>query len=164
MKRQPYRPYYLVAPIILFTAAVLTPFIGSPFVAWRNSQLSKALTAQQPGTTVTLEELVPFTWDSVYTFTPYTTREEMGKVIGKDSSDFVGTVNEGMAQLVFVHGVKVVASVCRYPADLGWQVILGDAPEKPEQKYVRVQNGQNIPFAVTQEDGYLLFTAQPEGA
>lgn len=164
MQRQPYRPYYLVAPIILFAAAVLTPFIGSPFVAHRNSQLSKALTAVQPGATVTLEELVPFTWDAVYTFAPYTTREEMGKVIGKDSSDFVGTVDEGMAQLVFVRGAKVMASVCRYPTDLGWHVVLHGTPENIGENYVRIRNGQNIPFTVTQEDGYLLFTAQPEGA
>lgn len=85
----------------------------------------------QEGDRISLWELTPFSWNWVYTFAPYTTKDEMEQVIGCSGKELKETVNEGMVQLVFVDYDKdsgenrVVCDICGYGSNLGYSVSLG---------------------------------------
>ena len=75
-----------------------------------------------------LNEVVPFDWDIVYTFQPYTPKENIEEIIGfKSSSIKENNINEGMVHLLFVKGEKVVASILGYSTNLGYRL---DFPSK----------------------------------
>ena len=69
---------------MLAVIALLWSVIGSPVVLWHNHQLKTTLTGLTD-TSITLEQAVPFSWDEVYTFAPYTSVEEIQEVIGTTS-------------------------------------------------------------------------------
>ncbi len=69
-------------------------------------------------TEVTLNDITPFEWDTVYSFGPYTSKEEVQETIGFKAN--VGeTVSEGMPHLVFVKDKEVVCEIIGYPSNLG---------------------------------------------
>ena len=76
--------FYIAAAGLLAVIALAWSLIGSPVVLWHNHQLKAALTGLTD-TTITLEQAVPFSWDEVYTFAPYTSVEEIQEVIGTTS-------------------------------------------------------------------------------
>lgn len=104
-------------------------------VSRNNRAFSKAVkqwAAQaQEGDCVELSELTPFLWDQVYTFDPYTTRDEMAQAMGCSGKHLQETVNEGMVQLIFVDydsgsgENRVVCGICGYGTSLGYGVDLG---------------------------------------
>ena len=125
--------------------------IGNPVVFVHNHQLKSAITSISEDTdAITLNEIVPFQWDTVYTFEPYATREKIAEIIGFDSSSIRETVSEGMVQLLFVKGHKVTASVCGHPSSLGYAVGFFD----------RVDYEENAVFSVKREDGLVLLSRQ----
>ena len=126
-------------------------------VAWHNRQLKKALTAIDTPA-VSLNAVVPFAWDAVYTFEPYLSKAEMAKIIGFSSGSLRETVSEGMTQLVFVKDRSVVASVCGYPDSLGYWVWL-DNWEGPAAK---VAFADDAVFAVEKADGIVWLRPVPE--
>ena len=111
----------LLTLVISFGAAEAI-FVGNPIIRMHNRQLQKAVSSLENDRTIALDELVPFDWDSVYTFEPYTSREEIADVIGFDSRAIEVSVNEGQLQLLFVKNKKITASVCGYPSALGYDV------------------------------------------
>lgn len=110
----------VITIVCVFLVIFLT--IGNPTVFYHNQQLKKSMTSLEDNQKVTLNEIVPFDWDIVYTFEPYTSREEIEEIIGFQSDSISETVNEGMVQLLFVKGKTVTASVCGYPGKLGYSV------------------------------------------
>ena len=101
---------------ILLLAVILGGYLFSGGLAGVNARaLEHAVEAiPEESTQVSLNELVPFEWDEVYTFGPYTSKEEIQSIIRLDSDAVKESVSEGMVQLVFVEWGKerVVASVC----------------------------------------------------
>lgn len=83
------------------------------------------------GEQICLSELTPFSWNAAYTFDPYTSKEEMAKVMGCSGKNLQETVNEGMVQLIFTDydsgsgENKVVCSICGYGGNLGYGIDLG---------------------------------------
>lgn len=118
-------------------------FIGNPVVVWHNRQLEKAITGLDGMQQVTLNQVVPFEWDTVYTFDPYTSRQEIAETIGFDSGSIQETWSEGMTQLLFVKDQRVTASVCGYPSRLGYDVVFED----------RITADQQVQFWVETEPG-----------
>ncbi|NCB42633.1 MAG: hypothetical protein EOM59_08440 [Clostridia bacterium] len=102
-------------------AALTYMFIGNPVVMMNNKNLQREVTAVHSGD-VALNDLVPFEWDIVYTFDPYTTQEQIESIIGFKSNSIQETVSEGMVQLLFVKGKRVVSSVCGYSQALGYRI------------------------------------------
>lgn len=49
---------------------------------------------------VTLEEVVPFAWTTVYTFDPYTSRERMEGIVGSSSPALKESPDEGMTKIM----------------------------------------------------------------
>lgn len=113
--------FYIAAAGLLAVIALAWSLIGSPVVLWHNHQLKAALTGLTD-TTITLEQAVPFSWDEVYTFAPYTSVEEIQQTIGAASFNLKEAASEGMLQLVFLDEGAVTAAVCADPDRLGYDV------------------------------------------
>lgn len=113
------------AGALLLACLLLCVLIGNPMTAAHGRALKQAILDLPEDTeTVSLNETVPFAWDTVYTFAPYTDRETIEAAIGFSSPAIRETVNEGMVQLIFVKGHTVTASVCGYADALGYEMIL----------------------------------------
>ena len=131
--------FYIAAAGVLAVIALLWSFIGSPVVLWHNHQLKTALTGLTD-TSITLEQAVPFSWDEVYTFAPYTSVEEIQEVIGTTSFNLKEAESEGVLQLVFLDGGAVTAAVCAAPAALGYDVDLASAVDRSEEHTSELQS------------------------
>ncbi len=111
-----------ISSVIISLILVLSYIIiGSPVVLANNQKLKEEILAVH-SEYVTLNEIVPFEWDTLYTFDPYTTKEEIERIIGFNSSSIKETVSEGMVQLLFVNDQKVVSSICSYADILGYGI------------------------------------------
>ncbi len=96
-------------------------------IALHNRQLQQAMAAIDTSQkTTTLDSVVPFDWDMVYTFAPYTSKAEIEETIGCTSNAISETVSEGMVQLIFLYDNAVTASICGYPQNLGYQILFDD--------------------------------------
>lgn len=140
--------FYIAAAALLAVIALAYSTFGSPLVLWHNHQLKTALTGLTDQT-VTLEQAVPFSWDTVYSFAPYTSLEEIRETIGTDSYNLTESTSEGMVQLVFLEEGNVTAAVCGDPASLGYRVDF----TRWEGSSSKITFGETISFAVTREDG-----------
>lgn len=128
----------------LFLAVTLAGLwlVFSQVESFRNARrLKSALTALPEGST-TLEQAIPFDWEAVYSFAPYTSREEIARTIGFDSPEISETMGEGMTQLIFVEDERVVLCICAYPENLGYDVDFAGC----------VRYGEHTRFAVRQGD------------
>ena len=73
-------------------------------IALHNNQLKQTITSiDENQKTVTLDTIIPFDWDMIYTFPPYTTKEEIEKTIGLYSDAIQETISENMIQLIFIN-------------------------------------------------------------
>lgn len=131
------------AVIALFLCGVLVGVIASSFRSplKRNEQvltkniLSLHDTAHE--STVRLSELTPFEWDQVVAFKPYTSKEDMEKILGFTSPALKEGINEGMNTIVFSMDDKVVCCICDFPSELGYVLDLGML-DSPNQKFMRI--------------------------
>lgn len=147
--------FYIAAAGVLAVVALLWSMIGSPVVLWHNHQLKTALTGLTD-LSITLEQAVPFSWDEVYTFEPYTSVEEIQNAIGATSFNLKEADSEGMLQLVFLDEGAVTAAICGDPARLGYDVdftaVTGGAG--------KLTYGENVSFAVERAGGVVRLIAQ----
>nr|WP_304216625.1 hypothetical protein [Fredinandcohnia onubensis] len=77
---------------------------------------------QQSVETINLEEITPFEWDKVYSFSPYTPKDTIYETVGYKWDRIQETVNEGMNQIVFLKDGKVVCYVYGYPSNVGYGI------------------------------------------
>ena len=109
---------------------------------------------------ITLNEIVPFQWDIVYSFSPYTSRQEMERIIGVKSLMITETVSEGMVQLIFVKDGKVVCGITGYGQNLGYDVILWSDP--CDGGYALVRFEDHVPFSV-ERNGHVITLTRVDG-
>lgn len=126
-------------------------YIGNPMVAYHNHTLKESITSLKGNEIVTLDAVVPFAWDKVYTLAPYTTKEEMAEIIGFQSGSLHKTVNEGMVQLLFVKGQRVTASVCGYASALGYRISFDSPLSYGEETLFTADTRENIVHLMKQE-------------
>lgn len=108
--------------LVLFMAAFWFVF-GSPVRLYRNYRLKQALrNPPAAAETVTLNTLIPFAWDTVYTFDPYTSRAEMEAALGIRDPHLPESIDESQRPLVVVQNGRVQASVCGYASAMGFSV------------------------------------------
>lgn len=101
--------------------------IGDPIVLINNQKLGNSIKSIQSDN-IKLNEVVPFDWDVVYTFEPYSSKESIEEIVGFKSGNIKeNNINEGMVHLLFVKGEKVVASILGYSTNLGYRL---DFPSK----------------------------------
>lgn len=109
--------------------------------------LCAVLKSLQEGET-TFDEVVPFSWDKLYTFAPYMPKEAIEKIIGFSSSEIEeNMVNEGLTYLLFVKDKEVVCNFFGYPDNLGFSVLFGNIEDS-----LVITNGEQVKFVVTKED------------
>lgn len=140
--------FYIAAAALMGVIALIYSIVGSPVVLWHNHQLKNTLTTLTDQS-ITLEQAVPFGWDEVYSFAPYTSLEEIEAAIGTESYNLSESTSEGMLQLVFMDEGAVAATVCDTPANLGYNLIFSDW----EGNAAHLTYGENVSFAVRSEDG-----------
>lgn len=124
-KRNKFTITIIVSTILVAILGYLV--VGNPVVLINNHKLENSIKSIQSDN-IKLNEVVPFDWDIVYTFQPYTPKENIEEIIGfKSSSIKENNINEGMVHLLFVKGEKVVASILGYSTNLGYRL---DFPSK----------------------------------
>lgn len=124
---------WIISAMAIVTLAVGSYMIENPFIAYHNYLLKQSISKiSKP--TVTLNEIVPFEWDTVYTFAPYTSRSEIEEIIGFKSNAIQETVSEGMVQLLFVKDSAVCGSICGYDENLGYAVHFSDKVEVTDNR------------------------------
>lgn len=154
--------------IILGTIGVLCVFyliFGDPRIYLNNAKLKKALSTLDSGR-VTLETIVPFEWTTVYTFNPYTSIDRIRRVTGSKSPALKESVSEGMTHVVFTNGGEVAASVCAYPASIGYDLDFTGGKytyyDYPDGGYSHIEYGDEITFEVIQDEGFVKLYARVE--
>lgn len=102
----------LLVLIVLNIILICFLFYINPMQVYRNHKFKDNIVSLLDKETITLEELIPFEFDSVYLFDSYNTKENIEKVIGfksrfvKDNStDKLGT------EVIVVKDKKVISSI-----------------------------------------------------
>lgn len=95
-----------------------------------------------------LRGFIPFEWDELYSFAPYTSKETIYEVIGYKWDNIRETVNENMNQMVFVKDGKVVCYLYGYPE----YTKLGFDFGQYEGCYFKLTSDQNLSFTTTISD------------
>lgn len=84
-----------------------------------NAKLYFALSGEQESV-VSLEELIPFSWDEMYAFPPHTPRAEMEGRTGVKSMHFLEIKEENYLQYYFLHKGEVVCGIYGSKEELGF--------------------------------------------
>lgn len=143
-------------PIILSLLLIISLIISAcqpQYITQNNKSLCKsieAITASE----INLTDIVPFQWDTVYTFTPYTSKDTIEKVIGFKSDDIQETINEGMVQLIFVKDKLIVSSICGYCNYVGYNIHFGVY----EGNHIALNRSDTNIFTVSKIDGLINLT------
>jgi len=138
---------WIIIAAVIVISAIGYYIIGNPVIAYNNYRLKQSIHTISK-TEVTLNEIVPFEWDTVYTFAPYTSRSEIEEIIGFKSNAIQETISEGMVQLLFVKGSSVSGSVCGYAKNLGYFIDFSG----------KARFEDNIPFDVRIQDDIVYLT------
>ena len=139
MKR---RKRIFVLLLVLMSIAYYLLF-GSPLVDWRNAKLAEA-TQTIGSEPITLEELVPFEWDAVYIFAPYTPKETIAETLGFFSVEINESWTESANWYYFVKGNRIVSNPEN--SSLGCYISL---PNHREGRSIgSVHYGDHIRFAI----------------
>lgn len=136
--------------ILLIIITIFFKFKGYNNIKLNNENLQKAITSIKENE-VTLNDVVPFEWERVYTFKPYTTKEDMESIIGFKSQYISETINEGMVQLIFVNDKKIVSNVLNYVDNLGYSIDFYDGISV----YNEILYKDNVKFNVKLDNGIL---------
>jgi len=146
----------LIIGAVLLSAIILALF-GNPFILKKRydfGQSVKSIDAES----ITLNELAPFEWDAVYTFAPYMPKQEMEKILGFKSNHIRETVSEGMVQLIFVKGNRVVCDIQGYSDNLGYSVFFSIR----EGSYSQINYEDSAVFSVERTDNLIVLTCMQE--
>lgn len=158
------RCHNIVMGIILVLGILYVSF-GNPKIYINNNKIKDVLTEINCDS-VTLEEIIPFEWSSVYTFDPYTSLERIEHIVGSKSPVLKETVNEGMTHFVFKNNGRVVASVCAYPSSVGYSLNFSGGKntyyEYMDGGYSHIEYGEQVEFNVTKNDGIIRLYAYIE--
>ena len=146
------RKVIIIASAVLFVCIVFFGVFGNPIVLKNRYDFGQAIKIIG-SETITLSEITPFEWDNVYSFSPYTSKQEMENIIGFQSNNITQTVSEGMVQLLFVKGDKVVCDIVGYSSNLGYSISLWTDDEK---NYCQIRRKDNIAFSVKREGDILV--------
>lgn len=118
--------------------------LGYHRISTNNKKLQKAFTSLTEEK-ISLNTVIPFAWDVIYTIPPYMSKEDISSMIGFDSRHIKeNQINEGMVHLIFVHENKIVASILDYPENLGYQLICKNKITYDQDNTFQVQKQNTI--------------------
>lgn len=114
----------------------------------------KVLSIDETRVNVNLSEITPFDWDTVYTFSPYTSTQNIYNTVGYKWDTISETVNEGMNQIVFMKDGKVVCYIYGYPVNNGYGISFRD--EEYKNGAIKLNNNKNLDFKVERKDDVIF--------
>ncbi|WP_285768485.1 hypothetical protein [Peribacillus sp. SI8-4] len=118
-----YNKTFAIIAFGIICIAILINLLKKDIWDVNESKLSEAVFAIGHSVkTVHLQDVTPFEWDRVYSFTPYTPKEDIYETVGYKWDAISETVNEGMNQLVFLKDGKVVCYLYGYPENNGYGI------------------------------------------
>lgn len=139
---------FVIAPIVIVLSLFLSYLvIGNPVVAFRNKQLQNSILAlsKQQTHTVKFQDIVPFEWDTAYTFSPDTNREEIVKKVGiNDRSIKEPKDTEQTLYIVFLKDNKIISIINQNVSDIGYNIMFSDYIKYSDEKYFEVQLDNDI--------------------
>lgn len=151
MRKKSKSPIIALASIALIGVLAYL-LIGNPVVFINNKKLGNSLQTIDREM-VQLNDVIPFVWDTLYTFEPYQSKEELEKIVGFKSADIKeNNINEGMVHLLFVKDKNVVASILGYSNNLGYSI------DFPSNGGWKVTFAENVHFKVAKVDGITTLT------
>lgn len=131
--------FFIILTCIILTLFVGYLLIGNLKVFINNRNLSGAIQSINTET-VYINNIVPFEWDILYTFKPYSSKEEIEEIVGfKSSAIKANNINEDMVYLLFVKDEKVVANIRGYACNLGYSIDFMDKIEFDEDALFNVE-------------------------
>jgi hypothetical protein len=144
------RKIVIIVSSIIFVCAMFLFIFGNPIVLKNRYNFGQAV-KNISTETITLNEITPFEWGTVYSFAPYTPKREMENIIGFNSNYITETLNEGMVQLIFVKGNKVVCNIQGYTSELGYNISIWTGAES----YCQVRYEEAISFSFEHKDNII---------
>lgn len=136
--------------ILLIIITIFFKFKGYNNIKLNNENLQKAITSIKENE-VALNDVVPFEWERLYTFKPYTTKEDIESIIGFKNQYISETINEGMVQLIFIKDKRIVSNVLNYTDNLGYSIDFYDGISV----YNEILYKDNVKFNVKLDNGIL---------
>ncbi len=107
---------------------------------------------------VEIQDLTDFEWDYLYTFSPYTSTDQIEEIIGFKSAYIMDNmINEGITYLLFVKDNTVVANIQGYADSLGYSINFGCY-----DNYLCIDSSEKCTFSVTNEDDVKYLEYLPE--
>ncbi|USK68529.1 hypothetical protein [Peribacillus asahii] len=100
--------------------------------------------------TINLLDITPFEWDVVYSFKPYTTKDDIYETVGYKWDTISESVNEGMNQIVFLNDGKVVCYLYGYPENNGYGISFES--ENYKNAGYMLKDKDNLNFQVERSD------------
>lgn len=146
----------LVFALILVLALGLTGCGNSSIIKENEAIFSHAVQAVTSDK-VALNDLADFEWDTMYSFAPYLPKESIEEIIGFESDAIEVTVNEGMTQLLFVQGEKVVCCIYGYSSNLGYGVLF--ETQYNDEPFIAIRHDETALFTVSNfgEEIFLIY-------
>ena len=143
MKKRVITTVIFLAALIL-VSCIMIQVNHSGRVSSNGKRLGETL-KQVNKTEITWDEVVPFEWDTMYCFTPYTSKEAMVQTVGIESRYLHEGEYDDMVNLVIVKDQEVVDG---HGADLGYRLSAGEKIKKGDgTKFAVEKKGQGIYFS-----------------
>ncbi|WP_249030205.1 hypothetical protein [Tannockella kyphosi] len=139
---------FAISTVIALLGVIVYFIVANPLVSINNQKLENSIKSIETEA-IQLNDIVPFEWDIMYTFSPYASQDEIEQIIGFESADVKeNNISEGMVHLLFVKDDKVVASVLGYSSNLGYSI---DFTEK-------ITYAENAQFSVINSDDVITLS------
>jgi len=135
----------IVFMIIALTALV---YFINPIVKINNKRLENSISEISDGEEVFFNDAVPFKWDTIYTFDPYTEKERIEEKIGFKSRSIKESISEGQVQYIFVKNKRVVSSICAYPDSVGYNILFDRCFSYNDNKSFYAENKNDILYLI----------------
>lgn len=115
--------FWAIVSVFMLVVGMSIFLISNPDNGWKNNSTKlvtqvDTLVEKSEDKELTVDdfkEITPFDWDYMYSFTPYTPKEDIENTIGFKWSKIVESVNEGTNQVIFTKRNKVVCYFNGYP-------------------------------------------------
>lgn len=145
-----YKKIILIFSVILIFIICIFSIKGYVTIKINNNKLKEAIYNIQEDN-VLLNDVIPFEWEEIYTFAPYTPEEEIEKIIGFKSIYIHTSISEGMANLIFIKNKKIVCNIYGNIESLGYSINFYDG----KSSYNKIKFNENINFNVEKNNNII---------
>ncbi|WP_307284651.1 hypothetical protein [Bacillus sp. SORGH_AS_0510] len=141
----------VIMTLVLIAGAAKVIFFKDVWDKNEDLMKEKVLSIGPSVESINLKGVTPFDWDVAYSFPPYTSKESIYKTVGYKWDRISETVNEGMDQIVFMKGGKVICYLYGYPENNEYGLSFHSDKYKDSASVLRAED--DLTFQVTQSDG-----------